>query len=342
MRATAVLAALLLATSAMAQSAEDRATARLLTQQADQKLGEKDYRSAIDLFSRAYALVNAPTIKLALGRARVAVGQLVEAQSDFFDASRSTPVAGEPASWGAARDTARAEANTLTVRIPTVEITTDGPANTVVFVDAEQLNPALIGVPRAVNPGAHVLRADAAGFVRAVQNVTLSEGEHQRVTLHLAPAVVAASPVPVAPPPAPVPAPAPLPTSAVPVLVEPAPVTESTPPSAAESSGESGSALKTAGYVGAAVFGAAWVTTGIWSIVDVKNIESQCHGNDCPAVLESQATTAKALGTVATVCLPLALVSLGVGLFAPGSNKPSTSTASLSVGARSVELRGAF
>ena len=52
-----------------AQTAEERASARMLAEQADKKLADNDLPGAIDLFAKAYSIVPAPTLRLAQGRA---------------------------------------------------------------------------------------------------------------------------------------------------------------------------------------------------------------------------------------------------------------------------------
>src|SRR5215210_5834390 len=105
-----VLAALLVTAPAAAQSAEDRATARLLVEEADKKLEAGEWQAALELFTRALTLVPAPTIKLAMARALVNLNQLVEAQQLLLDLSREPAGKNEPPQWTKARHTASKEA----------------------------------------------------------------------------------------------------------------------------------------------------------------------------------------------------------------------------------------
>ena len=65
-----------------AQSADDRATARIIAEDADKKAQAGDYQGAVDSFTKAYSLVPAPTIKVARAHAYLKLGRLIEAQQD--------------------------------------------------------------------------------------------------------------------------------------------------------------------------------------------------------------------------------------------------------------------
>src|SRR5437899_40990 len=64
---------------AAAPSDADRATARALALEGFHALDMKDFATAADRFSRADALVHAPTLLLGLARAEVGLGKLVAA-----------------------------------------------------------------------------------------------------------------------------------------------------------------------------------------------------------------------------------------------------------------------
>lgn len=199
------LALALLASPSFAQSPQDRATARLAAEEADKKLAAKDYDGALDLFTKADALVPAPTLKLQIGRVQAQRGKLVEAQQILIDASRSAPTAGEPPSWAKAREDAAKEAAAIKARIPALEITIEGPPKdkpVKVTIDGEAVNPATLGLPRATNPGQHTVRAEADGYQPAETTLALKEGDRTPLVLKLT-ATSGAAAVVVPPPPPP-------------------------------------------------------------------------------------------------------------------------------------------
>jgi len=199
------LALALLASPSFAQSPQDRATARLAAEEADKKLAAKDYDGALDLFTKADALVPAPTLKLQIGRVQAQRGKLVEAQQILIDASRSAPSPGEPPSWAKAREDAAKEAAAIKARIPALEITVEGPPKdkpVKVTIDGEAVNPATLGLPRATNPGQHTVRAEADGYQPAETTLALKEGDRTPLVLKLT-ATSGAAAVVVPPPPPP-------------------------------------------------------------------------------------------------------------------------------------------
>src|SRR5688572_33383526 len=91
---------LLLSAPAWAEpTAADRATARTLAQEGQHALESKNYTMAIDKFSRADALVHAPTLLLGLARAQVGSMKLVEAQENYNRIIREGVAPNSPKSW---------------------------------------------------------------------------------------------------------------------------------------------------------------------------------------------------------------------------------------------------
>jgi hypothetical protein len=100
----------LIAPAAFAEpTAADRATARTLAQEGQHALETKNYTMAIDKFTRADALVHAPTLLLGLARAQVGATKLVEAQENYNRIIREGVAPGAPKSWSKAIDDANKE-----------------------------------------------------------------------------------------------------------------------------------------------------------------------------------------------------------------------------------------
>ncbi len=346
-RARALLLALALGVglpgAAHAQSAEDRTTARLLAEQADKKLASKDYQGAADLFAQAYQLVPAPTLRLAQGRAELALGHLILAQQHMLEAARSLPQPGEPAPWTAARQKASTEAAAIDARLATLELSLTAPPGAVpsVSLDGQPLKTGTEGVPRAVDPGSHTVHVEAAGLRTVDQNLSLAEGERRKVTISLE----ANAPPPPVPPPSPEPAPASTPPPPPATIQEPA----QPPPSEPAPKQTSGSlALSITGFAVAGASLIAGGALGIASLSSTSDIKSQCNGNNCPASLASQADSAKLEGTLSTVCFILVVPAVALGIFTLPRETSGASPAapsagvSLSIGPGSFGASGRF
>jgi hypothetical protein len=305
----------------LAQSAEDRATARALVAEAEKKLESRDFQAALELFQKAHALVPAPTLKVAMARAMASLGRIVEAEQLFREAARSAPQPNEPTSWATARERAAKEVQALEGRIPYLEISISGvpPPGIRLFIDGTEVNVALLGSPRAMNPGSHVVRVEAAGHAPAEQRVTVNEGQRERVSLALE--KISAAPTSPGPP-------SPKSTSV------PAPARDSR---AAASAFES--PLVISGLVAFGVFGVAGGVTGWVSKSKVDEIEKSCQLGRCPPWYEDDADDARALGTISTVSFALAGAGLGVAAFGFLTHDDRTS---VSVGYRSVAFKGSF
>jgi PEGA domain len=177
-------------------SAADRATARTLAQEGYVALRDKDYATAADRFSRAAALVHAPTLLRDLARAQVGLGKLVDAHENYSTIIREGVAADAPAPWQRALADAKAEIGAIPPRLPWVTITVAGPSEPVVTIDGVPIPTASLGVKRPADPGKHEIRASAAGFYTAKKTVTLREGESVNIAFELEEAPPDAAPKP--------------------------------------------------------------------------------------------------------------------------------------------------
>jgi hypothetical protein len=170
-----------IAPQALAQSDSDRATARALGQEGEQALENKDYPTAEDRFRRADKMVHAPTLMLGLARALAAEGKYVEAQESYNRIIREGLPAGAPDVFKRALDDAKKEVDGVTPKVAAVTITVkaaggaDIPEPQVVL-DEHPINSASLGVRRAIDPGAHVLRATAEGYKPGELRFSVTEG----------------------------------------------------------------------------------------------------------------------------------------------------------------------
>lgn len=168
------------ASSAWAQSAADKATARALAEEAQDALEAKDYKKALDKFARANALYPAPTLALGFTRAQVGMGQLVAASENYNKIIREGASADAPAAFKKAVATAKKELRALEKRIPKAVIVVKGPESTdgvEVKLDGEAFPSAALGVKRPVDPGSHELVATAPGFGQGTKTFEVAEGK---------------------------------------------------------------------------------------------------------------------------------------------------------------------
>jgi len=166
-------------------SSADRATARTLAQEGYVALRDKDYATAADRFTRALALVHAPTLLRDLARAQVGLGRLVDAHETYSLIIREGVAADAPAPWLKALADAKAEMAPITPRLPWMTITVTGPAHPRVTIDGAPIAEASLGVKRPADPGRHEIRAMAQGYYTAKKTISLKEGESVNIAFEL-------------------------------------------------------------------------------------------------------------------------------------------------------------
>jgi hypothetical protein len=187
------LALLLLPAAAWAQapvsaSEADRTAARELATEGKAALERKDYSVAADRFARAGSLVHAPTLVLGLARAQAGLGKWIVATELYRGIVREGVARDAPPAFVRALKDAQTELDALDPRVPGVIIDVKGTAR-VVTLDGVVVPGAGLGVKHRVDPGRHVIRAEAGGQAPAEATVTVAEGKVETVTLALAPAL---------------------------------------------------------------------------------------------------------------------------------------------------------
>ncbi len=168
-------------------SAADRATARSLAGEGYQALQSKDYASAVDRFSRADALVHAPTLMIDWARSLVGLGKFVEAQERYEQIIREGVDSKSPKSWQKALNDAGVELAALKPRLAWVTISISGSNEARLTIDGAPVPPAAIGVRRAINPGERSLRVTAKGYLAQKRALQLAEGSDSQADFRLEP-----------------------------------------------------------------------------------------------------------------------------------------------------------
>jgi hypothetical protein len=282
-------AIVLYAGSALADpSAADRATARSLAGEGYQALQAKDYAAAVDRFSRADALVHAPTLMIDWARSLVGLGKFVEAQERYEQIVREGVDAKSPKSWQKALNDAGVELVALKPRLAWVTITVTGSNEARVTVDGAPVPPAAIGVRRAINPGERALRVTAQGYLAQKKTLELAEGADSQADFTLEPdpdqQAASSSPLDAAP----ATAPTAQRRSPIPMYV---------------AFGVGGAGLVLGGVTGALALGKH------------SSLSKACNSaGQCPSTESSTLSSYHTLGTVSGVGFALGIAGAGAGL----------------------------
>lgn len=322
----------LAASPAFGQSAEERETARHQFEDGKKKRDAGDKEGALASFQAADALMNVPTTRLAVARAYLALGQLVEARDAAYRVSQIPVAKKEPQPFADARSAAAKLADDLAKRIPSVTFALTGvPADDEVNVtiDGVTVPAAALTAPRKVNPGKHQIVAKLkerhdAGSVK--QDITIAEAETKKVDLDVTElgrkpkknaAAIAATP------------------TTTPTTTEPPPV-----------AGEK----KTSPLVwiggGLAIVGAGVGTAfGLMSMSDKETADESCREGKCPPQAHDALDSANQNALVSTIGFAAAGIGVGVaiaGLFLSKSPKSQTARMTPFVSTSGAGLYGSF
>jgi hypothetical protein len=175
---------------AFAQSDGDRATARELGRDGQAALDQKDYKTAEDKFRRADKLVHAPTLELGLARALAGESKFMESQETYNRIIREGLPPGASDVFKQALDAAKQEVGAVSPRVAgaTINVQADGGGDVpavAVTLDDQPINAASLGVRRQVDPGDHVVKATADGFLPGEAHFSVGEGGSQAVQITL-------------------------------------------------------------------------------------------------------------------------------------------------------------
>ena len=185
-RARAVLASIGLAAAifaaapAAAAAANDKQEAKQLVSTGQVALKNQRFAEAETALQRADELDPSPATKVELGRALAQQGKLVAASRALHaaqDAAKGVPAAKK------AGDAAKKLLDEIEPKIPWIQLVVQGPEKPPkTFIDGKEVD-ASAELP--YDPGEHVVAAEAEGFSREEQRVSLVEGAHAKLTLEM-------------------------------------------------------------------------------------------------------------------------------------------------------------
>jgi hypothetical protein len=171
--------------SAYAATPEEKAAARSLATQGAEALNGSKFAQALDLVTRAEAIIHAPTHLLMIARAQVGLGKLVAAQETYLKLIRENLAASAPAAFKNAQATAKDELAAIEPKIAALRIVVDGlgTRKATVKMDDQPVPPALLGVHRPVDPGKHDVAVYPVGGSPVQASIVLGNGEKKDIRL---------------------------------------------------------------------------------------------------------------------------------------------------------------
>lgn len=290
-----------------------RTAARALAAQGSQAFDKQDYETALDLFHRAFSLIEAPTIALMEARTLVQLGRWVEA-ADRYAAVQKMQSPVPNAAFTQAADAATQELALLMPRIPSLRVTLRGVEGepVEVTIDGRKVADVLVGVDNPLDPGSHEIVVRRANGETTQRNVTLKEGERQEVEVAFAP------------PPAP-----PVQRRVQRVVEAPAPATSSE---------------RTLAYVvlgGGAAATAFGAVTGVMALSARTDLERECSPG-CPEDMRDALDRYRSTRTLSYVGFGLGIAGLGAGAYLLWSREPDEARVAVGVSPRGVLMRGVF
>jgi hypothetical protein len=182
-----------LSPAALADVSRDRAAARTAADAGADAFEQGNYQQALELFSRAEALVHAPPHLLFIARSQDKLGKLVDAHETYLRLVGERLPPGAPAAFKSAQSKAEAELTAIEARLAYVTLSVRGDEGNraVVNMDSAELPSAMVGIPIPVDPGTHVFSARTDRARSSEVTVTLREGARQAVELSLTEAIAA-------------------------------------------------------------------------------------------------------------------------------------------------------
>lgn len=311
-----------------APSAAQRETARRLMDEGKERTRSGDRERAVEAYRKAHDLMKVPTTGVALAKAHVALGQLVEARDVALEVVRMPHENGEPPIFEKARREAKDLEASIKARIPTVRIVVKGGPATKVTVDDGEVAVLLLGEPVAMNPGKHSVVAKNADGVEKSAQVDLAERDGKEVELTL-----------------------PVPSPVLVATVPEKPKSPGAPAPPREPSRSTVASVLVVGGFGLALAGlAVGGVTGALTLSKAGSVKPQCENGICDPKAKGDLDSATSLATIST--LGFALAGAGavcgvIGLVLPRTSSESAlhSTerrAAVWIGPGSMGVRGSF
>jgi hypothetical protein len=178
---------LTVAAAADSSSPADVAVARQIATEGLILANEHKCAEAVEKLSLAERLRHAPTTAGRLGECQIELGQLVAGTETLRQMLQEQLPPRSPTAFVVARERANRVLEAAVPRIAALRVSVAAPpeAKVTVTVDGAPLAAYLLDVDRPIDPGKHVIEAQAPGFTKAQATLSLRDGQNERVTLTL-------------------------------------------------------------------------------------------------------------------------------------------------------------
>lgn len=297
-----------------------RTAARTIAAQGAEAFERRDYLAALDLFERAGALVEAPTIVVMQARTLVELRRWVEAADRYSLAMNlKSPDSGNPA-FQQAVQAAAAESEALRARIPLLKVKLRGTRPAEVWLDGRPLPPPLVGVDNPLDPGNHRIEVRESDRTPIVREVVLLEGAREEVTIALRDD---------SPPPA--------------AAHSELPQTDAEPLQADTGTGD-GTSHDTLGWVALGAGAASTlvgVGTGIYALSKKSTLDDACKPG-CPPSVEDDIHSFRQFRSVSYAAFGLGAAGLALGSYMLLSGEPEEPSIAVRATSRGAWVEGRF
>lgn len=289
------LASIAFAGSAFADEPTDSdiAQARQLGTQGQEQMDKGNFAESEKLWSAAATLyAKAPTLALGLARAAAKNGHPLLAQENYNRIIREWGnVAAPPPAFKDALDAARAEIGAVSSRVASVVVTVEGAPTPSVTLDGIAIPPVALGLKRPVEPGKHVVHAEAPGYKPADAEFTVAEGGSANAPVRLEKASATA-------------------------VAGAGPAGGGSGAAVDAGSGKGGSANKTYAIIAFGVGGAGLVAGAITGVIAAGkhgDLKDKCPTGTCDPQYQRNVDSYKTMGTLSTVGFIVAGVGVAGG-----------------------------
>jgi hypothetical protein len=290
------------AQAAPTPSAADLESARELYKEAKALRDQGDLRGALEKFKAAHAYGQTPVTGLELGKAYLAVGNLVDARETLLSVGRMKVAPDETDKSAQARTEAAELAEQIRPKIPTLNVTVTGVAQDApveITVDGVAVPVVALAATRKTNPGPHSYVVKL-GTREEKRDIQLKEGETKDETVAL--------------------------DGATATVTAPAGHDTVAPPT---TGGRQISPITWVG-VGVAVVGVgAGTVAGILAVGKANTVKKECDGLSCPPSAKTDVTNGRTFATISTIGFVVGaagVATAAIGYFVLSKPKPKAAS----------------
>jgi len=335
------------AASALAQTDDEKITARSLGQEGQAALDKGDAKTAEDRFHRAVMIFDSakapvpPTLLVGYARGAAKSGHYIAAEEAYNRLIRAGLPPGAPAPFVKALEDAKREIESVTPHIARVTINVTGCESPSVTLDGATVPSMILGIKKPVDPGTHEVKASAAGCKAATATFTVEDGKEATSSITLEKEATTNV--------------APTGTGNTNTTTNPNTTTSTSTSTSTSTTSDTassgGNGLKIAGFVALGIGGAGLIMGGITgglALGDHGTLANECgaDGKSCPSTAKSTIDDYHLMGTLSTVGFVVGGVGVAAGIvmlvLAPSPKKQNMGWIQPYIGLGSVGAYGQF